>query len=98
MYPGEVIRSVVYSGSLGTHRTAATLFTSIIVQEDFPWIKCYRLQTQGSQRTRSCCSVDTMGDEPVHTLFLTGLNEAALDVVPVTCRLDAEKESRDVGG
>lgn len=97
MYPGQVIRSAVYSGPLGTHRTGATLFASIIVLEGFPWIKCYRLQTQGSQRTRSCCSLDTMGDEAVHTQFLTGLNEAALDVVPVARRLDAEKGS-DVGG
>lgn len=98
MYPGQVIRSAGYSGSLGTHRTGATLFTRLIVHEDFPWIKCYRLQTQESQRTHSCCSVDMMGDETVHTLFLTGLNEVALDAVPLTCCLDAEKESSDVGG
>lgn len=54
MYPGQVIRSSVYSGPLGTHRTGATLFSGIIVHKGFPWIKCYRLQTQGSQRTHSC--------------------------------------------
>lgn len=72
MYPGQVIRSAGYSGPLGTHRTGATLFTGIFVHKGFPWIKCYRLQTQGSQRTHSCFSMSTMGDEAVHTPFLTG--------------------------
>lgn len=94
MYPGQVIRSAVYSGPQGTHRTGDTLFTSIIVYEGFPWIRCYRLQTQGSQRTCSCCSMSTMGDEAV----LTDLNKATLDVVPVARRLDMEKEGSNVGG
>lgn len=98
MYPGQVIRSAVYSGPLGTHRTGATLSTGIIVHKGFPWIKCYRLQTQGSQRTRSCCSTSTMGDEAVHTPFLTDLNEATLDAVPVARRLDVEKEGGHGGG
>lgn len=87
MYPGQVIGSAVYSGPLGTHRTGATLFPSVIVHEGFPWIRCYRLQTQGSQRTRCCCSTGTMGDEAVHTLFLTDLNKATLEVVPAARRL-----------
>lgn len=98
MYPGQVIRSVVYSGPLGTHRTGDTLFASVIVHEGFPWIKCCRLQTQGSQRTRCCCSMSTMGDEAVHTAFLTDLNKATLDVVPMAPRLDMEKEGSDGGG
>lgn len=69
--------------ALWGHRTGATLSAGVIVHEGFPWIKCYRLQTQGSQRTRSCCSMSTMGDEAVHTPFLTDLNKATLDVVPL---------------
>lgn len=98
MYPGQVIRYAVYRGPLGTHRTGATLFTGIIVHKGFPWIKCYRLQTQGSQRIRSCFSMGTMGDEAVHTPFLTDLNKATLDVVPVARRLDVENEGSDCGG
>lgn len=94
MYPGQVIRSAVYSGPLGTHSTGATLFTGIIVHKGFPWIRCYRLQTQGSQRTHRP-SMSTMGDEAVHTRFLTELNEATLDVVPVACRVDVEKRRSD---
>lgn len=90
MYPGQVIRSALYSGSPGTRRTGATLFASVFVRAGFPWIKFYRLQTMGSQRTHSCCSMSTMGEEAVHALFLTDLNEATLDVVPLVCCLDTE--------
>lgn len=76
MYPGQVIRPAVYSGPLGTNRTGATLFASVIVRKGFPWIKCHRLQTQGSQRARSCCSMGTMGAKAAHTPFLSDLNEA----------------------
>lgn len=78
MYPGQVIRSVVYSGPRGTYRTEATLFNGIIVHMGFPWIKCYRLQTQGSQRTRRSYSMGTLGDGAVHTPFPTGLNEVMM--------------------
>lgn len=92
MYPGQVIRSAVYSGPLGTHRTGTTLFATVIVREGFPWIKCYGLQTQGSQRTRSCCSMGTAGDEAAHTMFLTDLNETTLDVVPLARRPYVQEE------
>lgn len=95
MYPGQVIRSALYSGPLRTHKTGTTLFAGVIVHKGFPWIKCYRLQTQGSQRTHSCCSMSTMGDEAVHTPFLTDLNKATLDVVPLASGLDIEKEGSD---
>lgn len=83
MYPGRVIRAALYSGPLRTHRTGNALFASVFVHKGFPWIKCYRLLTQGSQRTHSCCSMSTMGDEAVHTPFLIDLNKVALDVVPL---------------
>lgn len=38
------------------------------------------------------CLVSMMGDEAVHTPFLTDLNEATLDVVPVARYQDVEKE------
>ncbi len=42
--------------------------------------------------------MSTMGDRAVHTLFLTDLNKATLDAVPVAQRLDMEEEGRDGGG
>lgn len=75
MYPGQVLRPAVYSGTLGTNRTGPTLFACVIVHEGFPWIKCCRVQTQESQRTPSWCSMSVMGDEAIHTLFLPWCDE-----------------------
>lgn len=78
-------------GPPGALRTGATLFPSIIVLNGFPWIKCYRLQTQRSQRPHSCF-MSTMGDEVGHTQFLTDLNE-----IQVAHRLDTERTERNDG-
>lgn len=78
---GDVSRTGYRICTMGTHRTGATLFTAAIVHKGFPWIKCYRLQTQRSQRTHSCCSMSTMGDEAVCTPFHTPLNKATPDLV-----------------
>lgn len=89
MYPGQVIRSALCGGPLGRLRTGGTLFDCGIVHEGFPWIKCCSLQTHRSQRTRSFCLMSTMGDTSVHTQIKM---KATLDVVPLACCLQVEKE------
>ncbi len=42
--------------------------------------------------------MSTMGDKAVHTLFLTVLNKATLDAVPVAQCLDTEEKGSDGGG
>lgn len=95
MYPGQVIRAVLYGGPRGRLRTGGTLFDCVIVHEGFPWIKCCSLQTHRSQRTRSFCLMSTMGDRFVRTLIKM---RAALDVVPLACCLQVEKEIGTSGG
>lgn len=47
---------------------------------------------QTSNPGLSALIVVQMGGEDVHTPFLTDLNKATLDVVPVVCQQDAEEK------